>query len=185
MALVLRYDRPPLDHPVAYSEVIAACAVRHGVRSAAVPFDLVLDDEFFVRAGRRYYHLPKRLDPTLRIDVTHDDTGAPELMTATGTDVVFEARLGPTKIAPADRLVASLMRSLTEHSLILGAAEAPVVWTSIPVRPEASTARAIDVTRLTVGGRTLRPLYGQFWASISITVSAPRIRPTSEDAHVH
>lgn len=184
-ALVLRYDRPPLEHPIAYNEVIAACVVRCGARSAAVPFDLVLDDEFLVRAGRQHYHLPKRFDPTLRVEVVRDDTGEPERMTATAADVAFEANLRPTVVARADRFVASIFRTLTEQSPILGAADEPVVWSSIPIRPDASTARTARVTRLAVGGHTLRPLYAQFWASIAITVSAPRTVISSESAHAH
>lgn len=172
-AFVLRYDRPPADHPVAYNEVILADVVRRSARWAAMPFDLVLDDAFYVDAGRLYYHLPKRLDPTLRIELERDATGAPTRMTAAGVDVVFDVALGSTAVPCVEGLGSALLRGLTSHTTVIGAASLPLLGATIAVDPETATARSVRKVRLAAGGRTLRPLGARFWGSMAITVGVP------------
>jgi hypothetical protein len=173
-ALILRYDRPAAQHPVAYSEVIAACAVRRGSELAAVPFDLVLDDEFNVQAGLRHYHLPKRLDPTLRVDVERDAVGAPRGLNASGADFTCTATLEARSRLPSSSIASALFGAASARGPIIGTASEPFLCAPITVRPDAATARRARVHRISIGGRTLRPLYAQFWTSIAITVGAPR-----------
>lgn len=168
MGFVLHYDRPPQEHPVVYREIIAAIALRRGARWAALPFDLVLDDEFNVRAGQQHYHLPKRLDPTLRVDIDGSR------LCATARDVNVEAELGP-RGAPSLRGLSSLvLRSMTELGPIVGGAASPAVFASIPIRPDPNGGRTARIVRFDVGPFTLKPFRAQFWDSMAITLGAPR-----------
>lgn len=173
-AFVLRYDRPPADYPVAYSEIILASVVRRSAQWAAMPFDLVLDNAFYVDAGQQHYHLPKRLDSTLRIDVQRDAAGRPSHITASGDDVAFDASLGPSAIPCATGLVSVLLRAFTSHIPVIGAAAQPLLSTLIRVEPDRTTARRARDVRLAVGGRTLRPMGSFFWEKLAITVGVPR-----------
>jgi hypothetical protein len=173
-AFVLRYDRPPNDHPVAYTEVILANVVRRGAEWAAMPFDLILDNQFYVDAGRHHYHLPKRLDATLRIDVERDVAGAPARITASGNDIAFDAALGSVTVPCAKGLVSALLRGFTNHVPVIGTASQPHLRALIGVSPDAATAYRARSTRLAVGGRTLRALGAVFWEKLEITVGVPR-----------
>jgi hypothetical protein len=172
-AFVLRYDRPPADYPVAYNEVILAYVVRRSLRWAAMPFDLVLDNEFYVDAGRLHYHLPKRLDPTLQIDVERDAAGVPRRITASGNDVAFDAVLGSVTVPCAKGLVSALLRGFTNHVPIIGTASQPLLSTTIGVSPDSATAYSARDAHLAAGGRTLRPLGALFWGTLAITVGVP------------
>ena len=172
-AFVLRYDRPPADYPVAYSEIILAYVVRRGVALAAMPFDLVLDNPFYVDAGRQHYHLPKRLDPTLQIDVARDAAGVPRRITASATDVTFEAALGSVIVPGEKCLVSALLRGFTNHVPIIGTASQPLYRTIIGVSPDSATTYGARDARLAAGGRTLRPLGALFWRTLAITVGVP------------
>jgi hypothetical protein len=173
-ALVLRHDRPAPEYPVAHSEIIAAYVVRRRTRFGAVAFDLFLDEEFHVEAGRRLYHLPKELDPSLRIEVARDAVGVPYRMTAAGANVTFEADLRPTRHSRARGLVAAIFHALTERGLVIGALEKPALCASIAVRPDPETAFNVPFARFATRQRVLRPLYAQFWESMEITLRAPQ-----------
>lgn len=175
--LVLRYDRPPPEHPVAYSEVIAAYAVRDDGRWGALPFDLVLDDAFNVEAGVRHYNLPKRLDRSLRIEIARDTRGAPCGMTAEGADLTFQASFGRTG-GMLSAALASVVGFATARSPVIGAHGDDVrIGAMIQLRPDARTARAADVARFTIGDHTLRPRFARFWGAIDVTLGAPRSLP--------
>ncbi|MBX3226259.1 MAG: hypothetical protein KIT84_43270 [Labilithrix sp.] len=167
-ALVLRYDRPPADYPVPYSEVILSYVMRRGARCAALPFDLVLDNPFYVEAGIRHYHLPKRLDPTLRIELD-----ATRRITCAGSDLAFEAELGSVAVPGAKGIVSMLLRGFTGHVPILGAASRPFLRTIIRVSPEPATTYRARGAHVAARGRTLKPLAAFFWRSLAITVGAP------------
>lgn len=173
-AVVLRYDHPPADHPVPYGEIILAYVVRRSAKWAAIPFDLVLDNAFYVEAGLRHYHLPKRLDTTLDIVVERDATGRPSHMRASGADVAFDASLGPRSIGCATALVSVLLRAFTSHIPVIGAASQPLLSTLIRVDPDRTTAHAARDVRLAVGGRTLRPIGSFFWEKLAVNVGIPR-----------
>jgi hypothetical protein len=173
-AFVLRYDRPSNDHPVAYSEIILANVARRGAELVAVPFDLVLDNQFFVDAGREHYHLPKRLDASLRIDVERDAAGAPSRITASGNDIAFDAALGSVSLPFAKGIVSALLRGFTNHVPVIGTAAQPHLRALIGVSPDPTTAYRARSARLAVGGRTLRPLGAVFWKTLEVTVGVPR-----------
>lgn len=168
MGFVLHYDRPPSEHPVAYREVIAAIALRRGARWAALPFDLVLDDEFNVLAGQHHYHLPKRLDRTLRIDVDASS------VRASARDVLFDADLGARGPAAFRGISSALLHTMTERGPIIGAASSPPIFASIPVRPDPHGSRRARVARFEVGPFALESLRAQYWDSMVITLGAPR-----------
>ena len=167
VAFVLRYDRPPPDYPQPYNEVILSYAVKRGLHLAARPFDLVLDDEFYVAAGLQHYHLPKRLDPTLRVE--RDE----RRITCTGADVAFEATLGSVVVPGARGVVSMLMRGFTGHVPILGATSPPVLRTIIRVSPDPATTHRAEAPRFSAGGRHLTPIAAFFWRSLAITVGVP------------
>src|SRR3954469_3704851 len=75
------YTEPPAELPIRYHEVIAASLVRRGLEIAAMPFDMVLDEQVPVDLGRQHYGLPKRLDAGLGID------DPPSAFTATAHDL--------------------------------------------------------------------------------------------------
>lgn len=172
-ALVLRYDRPPADYPVAYNEVILSYVVRRGLRLSAVPFDLVLDNPFYVEAGLVHYHLPKRLDPTLQIEVERDAEAVPRRITASGSDVAFEAALGSVRVPCEKGIVSALLRGFTNHVPVVGTSSPPPLSTLIAVSPDSATTRGAHDVHLAVGGRTLRPLSALFWGTLAITVGVP------------
>lgn len=178
-ALVLRYDVPSPDYPVVYGEIILSYVVRSGARLAAMPFDLVLDNAFYVAAGIEHYHLPKRLDETLRIDLESDSSGAPRRIAASGADLTFDASLGGLGIPCAKGVTSALLRGFTSHVPILGTVRPPVLRTIIALSPDAATTRRAEQARITVRGRTLRPLSALFWRKLAITVGAPQ--PRSRD----
>jgi hypothetical protein len=172
-ALVLRYDRPAESYPVAYSEIIFAHLVRRGARLAAMPFDLVLDNQFYVDAGRHHYHLPKRFDATLRIEVERDAAGAPKRLLASGKDVAFEAALGAIAVPCAAGVASLLLRGFTNHASIIGVAARPLLEATIAVAPDSATAFGARRAGVSVQGRTLRPLGAMFWETLQITVGVP------------
>lgn len=172
-ALILHYDRPPSTRPVPYSEIIFANVVRRGLTLAAVPFDLVLDDAFFVEAGLRHYHLPKRLDTSLRIDVERDARDRPRSMTATGSGLAFAANLEPIVVPGVEPVVAALMRASTKRVPVFGAAREPALKASIRVDPDAGPAYAIRGAALAARGTRLDTLAAFYWPSLAVTVGAP------------
>lgn len=171
-ALVLRYDRPPPDHPTPYSEIILAHVVRRGLELAVMPFDLVLDDAFFVEAGVRYYHLPKRLDPTLRLDVQSDGEGRPQTMTATANGLSFSASFAPT-LPGVTPLASRFVRIATELVPVIGSSSLPLLRATIAVIPDGEPALAIRRATLGAGPVQLRMLAGLFWPSLAVTVGVP------------
>ncbi|MDB4994667.1 MAG: hypothetical protein JWM74_2099 [Myxococcaceae bacterium] len=173
-AFVLRYDRPPQDHPVVYNEIILANVVRRGAELAAMPFDLALDNPFYVDAGRHHYHLPKRLDATLRIDVERDVAGAPTRITASGDDLAFDAALRSVTLPGANALVSALLRGFTNHVPVIGTASQPHLRALIGVSPDSATAMRAHSVRLAVGARIIRPLGAMFWQRLEVTVGVPR-----------
>jgi hypothetical protein len=172
-AFVLRYDRPPDAHPVVYNEIILANVVRRGAEMAAMPFDLILDDQFYVDAGLHHYHLPKRLDPSLRIDLERD-AGAPSRIKASGDRIAFDAALGSVGVPCAKGLVSAVLRGFTNHVPVIGTASQPHLRALIGVSPESATAYRARSARLTVGKLSLEPLGAMFWQSLEITVGVPR-----------
>jgi len=172
-ALVLRYDRPPADYPVAYNEVILSYVARRGLHWAALPFDLVLDNPFYVAAGLEHYHLPKRLDATLQIEVERDAVDIPKRITASGNDLTFDAALGSVVVPCAKGLASTLLRVFTNHIPIIGTSSEPPLSTLIGVSPASATAYCARDAHLTARGRTLRPLGALFWGTLAITVGVP------------
>lgn len=173
-ALVLRYDRPPAEHPAPYSEVIFAHLVRRGIELAVLPFDLVLDDPFFVEAGLRHYHLPKRLDASLKIDVERDATGREVRMTATGDGLAYAARLEPVTAPGIGPMASALMRGSTGRLPVIGAAGQPLLSALIQITPGARPAYAVREVTLASRTARLRPLGALYWPRLALTVGAPR-----------
>lgn len=171
MGFVLHYDRPPKEHPVAYREVIAAIALRRGARWAALPFDLVLDDEFNVVAGQHHYHIPKRLDRTLRIAVDASS------MRASAVDIRFDADLGARAPVGFRGVSSALLHTMTKHGPVIGAATSPSIFASIPVRPDPRGARRARVRRFEVGALALESFLALYWDSMVVTLGAPRSAP--------
>jgi hypothetical protein len=157
---------------VAYNEVILSYVVRRGLRFAVMPFDLVLDNAFYVDAGLQHYHLPKRLDPTLRIEVEHD-AAVPRRMTASGSDIAFDAALGSIVVPGEKGIVSALLHTFTSCVPVIGTARPPPLSTRITVSPDSATTRNARGASLTAGGRTLRPLAALFWETLAITIAQP------------
>ncbi len=172
-ALVLHYDRPSEAHPVVYSEVILAHLARRGLELVAVPFDLVLDNAFFVEAGLRYYHLPKRLDATLRVELVRDARGRPSRMTTSGGDLDFGADLEPIVFPGVTPIASTVMRVVTGRLPVIGTSSEPLLRATIRLAPDERPAYAARVARFVSGSSVLEPFAAFFWPSLAVEVGVP------------
>lgn len=171
------YSDPPAEMPVRYREVIAASLARRGTEIAAVPFDMVLDQQLPVDLGRRNYALPKRLDPSF---VVEDTTAA---FSATARDLELRAHahgsLASVCALPIRIAFALAVRAITASIDVLGSTYPPARRARIGLRPRG-IGHSLRVTVCTSNGVALRSLWCQSWAFSATHLGPPR--PIDEEA---
>ncbi|MDB4939459.1 MAG: hypothetical protein JWP87_6431 [Labilithrix sp.] len=164
------YTEPPAEMPLRYREVIAASLVRRGLEVAAVPFDMVLDQQLPVDLGRQHYALPKRLDTTFVVDESA------RAFNAHAHDLALEARthgvVASVFAVPIRIAFALAVRAITASIDVLGDAGSPHERARIKLRPRG-IGRSMRVTACTSRGVALRTVWCQSWSWTSTWLGPP------------
>jgi hypothetical protein len=173
MAVVItnHYTEPPEALPIRYHEVIAAALVRRGLAFAAVPFDMVLDEQLPVDLGRLHYGLPKRLDATFAVEesartfraVARDLALAGEAHGPLASFCALPVRIG----------FALAVRLITASIDVLGVTYPPAQRARIALRPRG-IGQSWRARPSEAGGIPLRTLWCQSWTWTATDLGAPR-----------
>ncbi len=165
------YTEPPPELPLRYREVIAASLVRRGLSIAAVPFDMVLDQQTPVDLGRLHYALPKRLDATFVVE----ESAARFSVAARGLALRGEAHgaLASFCALPIRVGFALAVRLLTASIDVLGVTYPPAQRARITLRPRG-VGQSWRAQPSEAGGIPLRTLWCQSWGWTATHLGAPR-----------
>lgn len=169
LVMLVDYERVPEELAVTYREVIAAVIVRQGWRHYLWPFDMVLDHSLPVDLGQRYYSLPKRLDPSLRVAwqtgarAASNDVEVVAAVSGIAHQLFgYPARLGGT--------LATLLGS--RWLFALGTERRPFRTAQVALTPrQVGQWCRTDVVQ--IRGRSLRPLWSQRFERVEVRLGAP------------
>jgi hypothetical protein len=172
------YTEPPVEMPLKYREVIAASLVHRGLEVAAVPFDMVLDEQLPVDLGKEHYALPKRLDPSFVVDETGGDFSARARDLALGAQA--HGAVASVLGVPIRLAFGLAVRAITSSIDVLGVASSPRERARIALRPRG-LGRSMRVTACTSNGVALRTIWCQSWAWTSTWLGPPRLLDDDTD----
>jgi len=170
-ALLLLADYlDPGNLPEPYREVIAACIARRGLRLAILPLDIRLDAPEPVDAGRKYYGLPKVLDPELSLLIHAKAVQG----SASGFRFEAQALSGAWQAGGlvARALVTLGARVVTSLIPVVGSASSPPISAHVRLR-QGELGRLARAPSARAAGEEMCVWLCHIWQSASVQVGRP------------
>lgn len=160
---------PEYPHP--YNEIISSTLAWTKGKIFSFPLSLYLDNQFHVALGIKYYHLPKHLNPELKITATNQDFKAH----SDKINVSFKTyhKFFQVLFLPLILLVGVIVSFTTSILPLIGVSKKPWISSKITVKPQLISGRLASTKKIEIPNLKIHSFLSFIWQHSTSTIFKP------------